>query len=654
MNTIVNGFDKNTNTPHKKVEVCRLCGEKSLDYISIFQDKDNYILEKMSRCLPIVIFPNDKLPSNVCKRCLNYLNISCKLILTAVEVDERLRRQLDQNDACTDKDVASCEASKISEPNIASSLTLKELRRQAVCGPIECDLCDMNFQDVDTFDNHMEQFHFLKWRCSLCDNSFYESTELIAHKILRHSGNIVICNSCRCTMSQNNKQKLTDRNVQNSKITSKNIPNNQIRINNTTNEQSIVNKKTIDYQIKREITDATNAQNDQNIEREITNKKNAQNEIGYKKGVTSTEETAASINLTVDTKIDIDETKYKDLLQASMKATDNNSDLGVNNETTENRQRLSDLKTVKEKGLFCETCKFHFEEERHFEAHNRIHVERNVTCITCTAKCSSTYDLFLHKRKKHNLFKKEELKYACRKCGRFFSHSWSWENHDEDECFKTADKCCKYCNAMFTTDINLINHLKRKHNRAHFGHECSRCNAVFKKKWDLNKHVQEVHDLRPAKRLTKKSTIYICKFCGKKLNTSQSLGNHERIHTGEMPYSCPICHQSFRTYVTKWTHVQRHQKGTFVCDRCGKCFSYKRNLRVHIMTHLPVEARKYQCNICGKKFVRNSTLTIHKRIHSGVRPYECDVCSFSFKQKGDMKRHRMRHFKNEDEHAKNT
>jgi len=40
---------------YKKIEICRLCGEKSLDYISIFEDKDNYIPEKISRCLPIIV-----------------------------------------------------------------------------------------------------------------------------------------------------------------------------------------------------------------------------------------------------------------------------------------------------------------------------------------------------------------------------------------------------------------------------------------------------------------------------------------------------------------------------------------------------------------------------------------------------------------------
>jgi len=55
MNTKVDCFDKNVDASYKKIEICRLCGEKSLDYVSIFEDKDNYIPEKISRCLPIIV-----------------------------------------------------------------------------------------------------------------------------------------------------------------------------------------------------------------------------------------------------------------------------------------------------------------------------------------------------------------------------------------------------------------------------------------------------------------------------------------------------------------------------------------------------------------------------------------------------------------------
>ncbi|XP_011861996.1 PREDICTED: zinc finger protein 624-like [Vollenhovia emeryi] len=742
MNSKVDQFANIVNVSHKKLQVCRLCGEKSSHYIPIFEDKDNYISEKISRCLPIIIFPNDNLPSNVCGHCLNYLNTSYELILTAVEADKRLRMQLDEeqkNAIFTDRNVvAPCEELKISNVTNIRPPSIKELKRRAIIGPVKCDMCNLDFQNLDTFDDHMEQFHFFKWRCHLCDNSFNEFNKLIVHKASKHNSNVAICNIRQYTIDQN-KQDNTEKSVENNQNdqqdiihTSENIHYNQIKTE-VIHDNSVQNDESNEQEMIVE-----NIQNNPKMEQEIIN------ENSYEQVVTmKNNEIAGSINFEMDFRNDILEIKNNcNLTQASMKRTNRRSDLNkvvkeqkrvwLPLKTTQHKRVWLSLKTPQQKKdqLFCDSCKIRFGDERHFEAHNKIHEERVMACTICSTECSSVYNLFLHKREKHNMYKKTQLKYTCDKCGQFFTHGWHWQNHNENKCSKMVDKCCKYCNTVFSTRLKLIRHLRkhkwemfsdptvtvykcvacpkifvdkefyekhrnvhdpecwdkfrcdvcnrpfrdkfrlrehqlsihqnikphqcnicgrsfvRLHNmkvhcKIHFENKCDHCNAVFKKRLDLIKHVREIHGLKLSdKRRAKRD--YICKFCGKKLSTHQSLMNHERIHTGEMPYSCPICHRPFRSYISRWTHIQRHQKGTFVCEHCGKCFSYKQNLIVHIATHLPVEARKYQCNICEKKFLRSSHLAIHKRIHSGIRPFKCDVCSLSFTQKGDMKRHRAR------------
>lgn len=53
MDTKIDYFDKNVNLFHKKLEICRLCEEKSSDYITIFEHKDNYIPEKINKRLSL-------------------------------------------------------------------------------------------------------------------------------------------------------------------------------------------------------------------------------------------------------------------------------------------------------------------------------------------------------------------------------------------------------------------------------------------------------------------------------------------------------------------------------------------------------------------------------------------------------------------------
>lgn len=699
METKVKSFNKIENG--KIHEICRLCGEKSLSCVSVFEDNKHFIPEKISRCLPIIIFPTDNLPSNICKRCLAHLNISYRLILTSVEVDDRLRTQLDQRQKDTisrnQYDAMFCKESETSKSTNAKLLLLeRELKKQAVSGPTECDLCNLKFRNVDAFDTHMEQFHFLKWRCSLCDSSFHQSSELITHKMSRHSGNVVICNSCEHANDQDD---------------------------------------------KRKITNEKNAHDDHDKQQKIIKKNN-----DSKKAVATfavNEKTAtSSINRAIETKDDTIEIETDsnpvqiDSAEQNDTTSDSDTDRIINNYNIL-WERLKMIKQKEKERLFCNVCNISFGEDRYFNAHNKIHEERSVTCTTCSIECSSAYQLFMHKREKHNKYKTVQLKYVCNKCNKFFTNNWRWESHNENECTKMANKCCKYCNTTFETYFKLTRHLRKHkwemindptvtiyrcvtcpkifvdkelyrkhrnvhdpecwdkykcticnrpfrdkfrlqehrmtihenkphecefcgrrflhlhnltlHHKVHLGHKCSYCDTVFEKGQDLIKHIEEFHSSEPGAQKLLSSNLYtsktyICKFCGKKLSAYQSLINHERIHTGEMPFSCSICHKSFRSYTSRWNHMQRHQKGNFVCEQCDKCFSYKQNLLKHIETHLPMEARKYQCVVCNKKFLRNSHLSIHKLIHEGIRPFKCDMCSLSFTQKGDMKRHRMRHF----------
>ncbi|XP_071038912.1 gastrula zinc finger protein XlCGF57.1 [Parasteatoda tepidariorum] len=108
-----------------------------------------------------------------------------------------------------------------------------------------------------------------------------------------------------------------------------------------------------------------------------------------------------------------------------------------------------------------------------------------------------------------------------------------------------------------------------------------------------------------------------CYICLKIFSHEQSIVNHMRLHSKEMPFTCTECKRSFR------------QIG---------------NLQRHMTTHRG--ERPFQCQDCDKSFADPATLRNHMRVHTGETPYVCTLCTRGFTQVGNLKRHLALHLKN--------
>ncbi|KAG2461744.1 ZBT41 protein, partial [Polypterus senegalus] len=105
------------------------------------------------------------------------------------------------------------------------------------------------------------------------------------------------------------------------------------------------------------------------------------------------------------------------------------------------------------------------------------------------------------------------------------------------------------------------------------------------------------------------------------------------------PFPCDICGRQFNDTGNRKRHIECTHGGKrkWTCFICGKSVRERLHLRVH---H---DDKRYECDECGKTFIRHDHLTKHKKIHSGEKPYKCQVCNQTFRIKKTLTKHMVIH-----------
>jgi RNase P subunit RPR2 len=100
-------------------------------------------------------------------------------------------------------------------------------------------------------------------------------------------------------------------------------------------------------------------------------------------------------------------------------------------------------------------------------------------------------------------------------------------------------------------------------------------------------------DLLPKSLYSSKSAKgHLCIYCGKLYSRKYGLKIHLRTHTGYKPLKCKVCQRPFGDPSNLNKHIRLHADGDtpYRCRHCGKVLVRRRDLERHIRSRHPNES----------------------------------------------------------------
>ena len=262
----------------------------------------------------------------------------------------------------------------------------------------------------------------------------------------------------------------------------------------------------------------------------------------------------------------------------------------------------------------CPICHEPFGSDRHgcWGHLKSFHKEKSEVCEvqSCRYACVGKELMLLHtlaKHKKHGNGLQVTL--TCDICGKPISQAKLPKHYREEHNLLLDDGCrfiCRHCGEAFKSKGVRADHINQTHLKVSF--DCKECGKSFKRnKRQLYQHMKKVH--------MKESCKKQCHICKEWYKGAEELATHvRRAHTGEKPFPCVFCHESFYSSLDANKHRKYKHGNSYNADQKRKAWIRENP------TKDPLEY-KMNCHLCSKVI---STISALRRHWDEVHPGETD------------------------------